>query len=79
MVLYISDLILGGKVMNQPGFFVRVIVFFVPLVIFLLLMAMAGITDNLFMTIILSLAFVWMLQRIYKIVLKKMEEKKANK
>ncbi|MDO4745284.1 MAG: hypothetical protein Q4B18_01875 [Bacillota bacterium] len=65
--------------MNQPGFFVRVIVFFVPLVMFLILMAMAGITDNLFMTIILSLAFVWMLQRIYKIVLKKMEEKKANK
>lgn len=65
--------------MKQPNFFVRVIIFFVPLVLFLLVMAMAGITDNLFMTIILSLAFVWMLQTIYKRVLRKLEEKEKAK
>lgn len=65
--------------MKQPNFFVRVIIFFVPLVLFLLVMAMAGITDNLFMTIILSLAFVWMLQNIYKRVLRKLEEKEKAK
>ena len=48
-------------------------------VLFLLVMAMAGITDNLFMTIILSLAFVWMLQTIYKRVLRKLEEKEKAK
>ena len=64
--------------MKQPNFFIRVIIFFVPLVLFLIVMAMAGITDNVFMTIVLSLAFVWMLQRIYKMLIKKMEEKKKN-
>lgn len=62
--------------MNQPNFFIRVLIFFVPLVLFLILMAMAGITENVFMTIILSLAFVWMLQKIYKMILSKREGNK---
>lgn len=61
--------------MKNPSFIVRFLVFFVPLLIFMFIMSLAGITDNLFMTVILSLAFVWMVQAIYKMVLKKREDK----
>ena len=61
--------------MSQPGFIIRFLIFFVPLLLFLFVMYLAGITDNLFMTILLSLAFVWMIQAVYRMVLKKREEK----
>jgi len=57
--------------MFNKEFLLRVLIFFVPLMIFLFIMAMAGITDNMFMTIILLLAFVWMLQAIYKRIIAK--------
>lgn len=57
--------------MFNKDFVVRVLFFFIPLMIFLAIMAMAGITDNMFMTLILMLAFVWMLQAIYKRVIAK--------
>ena len=56
--------------MKQPSFLMRFIVIFIPLIIFMVLVRVAGI-DNLFMIIILALAFVWMIQAIYKKYLQK--------
>ena len=61
--------------MKKPGFGIRFLVIFVPLVIFFILMNMAGITKNIPMTIILALVFVWFVQAIYKQVLMR----RANK
>lgn len=61
--------------MNNSSFIVRFLVIFIPLMVFMFLMHLAGITDNIFMTIILSLALVWMIQAIYKKVLKRKENK----
>ena len=49
----------------QAGFIKRFIIIFIPLIIFMILIKLAGI-DNIFMMIILALAFVWMVQAIYK-------------
>ena len=57
----------------QAGFIKRFIIIFIPLIIFMILIKLAGI-DNIFMMIILSLAFVWMVQAIYK----KVSEKKKK-
>ena len=57
--------------MKQHSFIVRFVIIFVPLLLFLLLMFLAGITKNIFMTLILSLAFTWMVQAIYKKVMLK--------
>lgn len=57
--------------MKQHSFIVRFVIIFVPLLLFLLLMSLAGITKNIFMTLILSLAFTWMVQAIYKKVMLK--------
>ncbi|MDO4544761.1 MAG: hypothetical protein Q4C25_01265 [Bacillota bacterium] len=62
--------------MNQPSFIIRFLIFFVPLLLFLFVMILAGITDNIFMTIILCLAFVWLEQAVYKAILKKKETQK---
>ena len=64
---------------NQPNFIIRFVMFFVPLAIFLFLMVMAGVTDNLFVAIMLALAFVWMLQAVYKRVLAKKNDNANNK
>ncbi|MDY4959523.1 MAG: hypothetical protein SO262_04485 [Lentihominibacter sp.] len=58
--------------MNRD-FVKRFIIIFLPLIIFMILIKMAGI-DNMFMIIILSLAFVWMIQATYK----KYSEKKKK-
>lgn len=58
----------------QAGFIKRFIIIFIPLIIFMILIKLAGI-DNMFMMIILALAFVWMVQAIYK----KVSEKKGKK
>lgn len=57
----------------QAGFIKRFIIIFIPLIIFMILIKLAGI-DNMFMMIILALAFVWMVQAIYK----KVSEKKGK-
>lgn len=57
----------------QAGFIKRFIIIFIPLIIFMILIKLAGI-DNMFMMIILALAFVWMVQAIYK----KVSEKKKK-
>lgn len=57
----------------QAGFIKRFIIIFIPLIIFMILIKLAGI-DNIFMMIILALAFVWMVQAIYK----KVSEKKGK-
>ena len=57
----------------QAGFIKRFIIIFIPLIIFMILIKLAGI-DNIFMMIILALAFVWMVQAIYKKVSEKKEE-----
>ena len=57
----------------QAGFIKRFIIIFIPLIIFMILIKLAGI-DNIFMMIILALAFVWMVQAIYK----KVSEKKRK-
>lgn len=57
----------------QAGFIKRFIIIFIPLIIFMILIKLAGI-DNIFMMIILALAFVWMVQAIYK----KVSEKKKK-
>lgn len=57
----------------QAGFIKRFIIIFIPLIIFMILIKLAGI-DNIFMLIILALAFVWMVQAIYK----KVSEKKKK-
>ena len=61
--------------MKKPNFGIRFLIIFVPLVIFIILMDLAGITKNIPMTIILALVFVWFVQAIYKQVLMR----KANK
>lgn len=55
--------------MKQPSFFVRFLIVFIPLLFFLFLMSLAGITDNVLVTVILLLAIVWMIQAIYKKVI----------
>lgn len=57
----------------QAGFIKRFIIIFIPLIIFMILIKLAGI-DNMFMMIILALAFVWMVQAIYKKVSEKKEK-----
>lgn len=57
----------------QAGFIKRFIIIFIPLIIFMILIKLAGI-DNIFMLIILALAFVWMVQAIYKKVSEKKEK-----
>ena len=57
----------------QAGFIKRFIIIFIPLIIFMVLIKLAGI-DNMFMMIILALAFVWMVQAIYKKVSEKKEK-----
>lgn len=57
----------------QAGFIKRFIIIFIPLIIFMILIKLAGI-DNIFMMIILALAFVWMVQAICK----KVSEKKKK-
>ena len=57
----------------QAGFIKRFIIIFIPLIIFMILIKLAGI-DNMVMMIILELAFVWMVQAIYK----KVSEKKKK-
>ena len=57
----------------QAGFIKRFIIIFIPLIIFMILIKLAGI-DNIFMMIILALAFVWMVKAIYK----KVSEKKKK-
>lgn len=57
--------------MKQHSFIVRFVIIFVPLLLFLALMSLAGITKNVFMTLILSLAFTWMIQAIYKKIMRK--------
>ncbi|MCI5885551.1 MAG: hypothetical protein MRZ77_05435 [Clostridiales bacterium] len=57
----------------QAGFIKRFIIIFIPLIIFMILIKLAGI-DNIFMMIILALAFVWMVQAIYKKVSEKKEK-----
>lgn len=61
--------------MNGHSFIVRFLIVFIPLMIFMFIMSIAGITDDLLMTIILSLAFVWMVQAIYKAVMRKKQDK----
>ncbi|MDO4393917.1 MAG: hypothetical protein Q4C80_05835 [Bacillota bacterium] len=63
---------------KTSGFIVRFLIIFIPLMIMMFLMHIAGITKNLFMTIILSLAIVWMIQSIYKKALKAKEEKEIK-
>ena len=55
--------------MKMQSFIIRFLIFFIPLAIFMFIMTCIGITKNVFLTILLSLAFVWMIQAIYKIVL----------
>lgn len=57
--------------MYNPSFLTRFLVFFIPLLLFFFLMYAAGITNNMFLTIILSLAVVWMVQAGYKHYMKK--------
>ena len=57
--------------MNQPSFIIRFLIVFVPALVFLFLMYLAGVTDNVFMTIVCLLAFVWFIQAIYKKVMNK--------
>ncbi len=64
--------------MKQHSFIVRFVIIFVPLLLFLLLMSLAGITKNIFMTLILSLAFTWMVQAIYKKVMLKRNRNKRG-
>lgn len=58
----------------SKDFVKRFIIIFIPLIIFMILIKLAGI-DNMFMIIILALAFVWMIQAMYK----KYSEKRNNK
>ena len=55
--------------MKMQSFIIRFLIFFIQLAIFMFIMTWIGITKNVFLTILLSLAFVWMIQAIYKIVL----------
>ena len=55
--------------MKMQSFIIRFLIFFIPLAIFMFIMTWIGITKNVFLTILLSLAFVWMIQAIYNIVL----------
>lgn len=58
---------------NQPSFAVRFLIVFVPLIVFMFLIFLAGIR-NIFMMVILALAFTWMIQAIYK----KYQDKKQS-
>lgn len=60
------------------SFVKRMLFFFIPSMVALILMQIAGITQNLFMTAICLLAIVWMLQAIYKIILQKKEDKEND-
>ena len=55
--------------MKMQSFIIRFLICFIPFAIFMFIMTWIGITKNVFLTILLSLAFVWMIQAIYKIVL----------
>ena len=48
--------------MKMQSFIIRFLIFFIPLAIFMFIMTWIGITKNVFLTILLSLAFVWMIQ-----------------
>lgn len=61
----------------QAGFIKRFLIIFIPLIIFMVLIKLAGI-DNMFMMIILALAFVWMVQAIYKKVSEKKDKEKDS-
>lgn len=63
--------------MQEHGFLIRFLIIFLPLIVFMVLIRLAGI-DNLFMIIILSLAFVWMIQAIYKKIMAKKQQEKEN-
>lgn len=65
--------------MKNPSFLIRFLIFFIPLMIFFFLMYAAGITNNMFVTILLSLAVVWMVQACYKTYLRKAQEKKPSR
>ena len=64
--------------MKKQNFGIRFLIIFVPLVIFMVLMNLAGITKNIPMTIILALVFVWFVQAIYKQILMRRSNKEED-